>query len=41
MPREIDRLADELNGIFTTCEENEKAIFATFLLTGLREEELC
>jgi integrase len=32
---------DELNGIFTTCEENEKAIFATFLLTGLREEELC
>jgi len=32
---------DELNRIFAKCDENEKAIFATFLLTGLREEELC
>lgn len=32
---------DELNRIFAKCDENEKAIFATFLLTGVREEELC
>ena len=32
---------DELNRIFAKCDENEKVIFATFLLTGLREEELC
>jgi integrase len=32
---------DELNRILDGCDESEKAIFATFLLTGLREEELC
>ncbi len=32
---------DELNRILAQCDENEKAIFATFFLTGLREEELC
>lgn len=32
---------DELKGILAECDKNEKAIFATFLLTGLREEELC
>jgi integrase len=32
---------DELNRIFTECDENENTIFATFLLSGLREEELC
>jgi integrase len=32
---------DELNRILDACDEFEKAIFATFLLTGLREEELC
>ena len=32
---------DELNRIFTECDENEKTIFATFLLSGMREEELC
>ncbi len=32
---------DELNRILDACDESEKAIFATFLLTGLREEELC
>ena len=32
---------DELNRVFAKCDENEKTMFATLLLTGLREEELC
>lgn len=32
---------DELDRIFAVCDEQEKATFATLLLTGLREEELC
>ncbi len=32
---------DEIDRIFAQCDVFEKAIFATFLLTGLREEELC
>ncbi|MGD0499098.1 MAG: site-specific integrase [Bryobacteraceae bacterium] len=31
----------ELDRIFAKCDEFEKTIYATFLLTGLREEELC
>ena len=31
---------DELGRIFNACDEGEKAIFATLLLTGLREQEL-
>jgi integrase/recombinase XerD len=31
---------EELNKLFTTCDEFEKAIFATLLLTGLRKREL-
>ncbi len=32
---------DELDRIFAACDEREKTIFATLLLTGFREEELC
>ena len=32
---------EELDKIFGVCDEREKTIFATLLLTGLREEELC
>jgi integrase len=32
---------DELNRLFALCNALEKTIFATFLLTGFREEELC
>ncbi len=32
---------EEIDRILAACDEREKAIFATFLLTGLREEELC
>ncbi len=32
---------EELDKIFGGCDEREKTIFATLLLTGLREEELC
>jgi integrase/recombinase XerD len=32
---------DELSRLLESCDDSEKAIFATFLLTGLREEELC
>lgn len=32
---------DELNRLFAVCNAFEKTIFATFLLTGFREEELC
>jgi integrase len=32
---------EELDQIFAKCDEGERAIFSTFLLTGLREEELC
>lgn len=32
---------DELSRLFAVCNPFEKTIFATFLLTGLREEELC
>ena len=32
---------EELDRIFAGCDEFEKTIFATFLLTGQREEELC
>ena len=32
---------EELDRIFAACDEDEKTIFATLLLTGLREEELC
>ena len=32
---------DELNRLLATCDASEKATFATLLLTGLREEELC
>lgn len=32
---------DEIDRILANCDENEKAIFATLQLTGLREEELC
>jgi integrase len=31
----------ELDKIFAQCNEFESTIFATFLLTGMREEELC
>jgi integrase len=31
---------DELDRIFRACNEREKTIFATLLLTGLREQEL-
>jgi len=31
---------DELGRIFNACKEGEKTIFATLLLTGLREQEL-
>lgn len=31
----------EIDRIFDGCDDSEKAIFATLLLTGLREEELC
>jgi len=31
----------ELDKIFAQCEEGEKTAFATLLLTGLREQELC
>lgn len=31
----------EIDRIFGKCDANEKAIFATLLLTGLREQELC
>jgi integrase/recombinase XerD len=32
---------EEIDRIFAACDESEKTIFATLLLTGLREEELC
>jgi integrase len=32
---------EELDRIFAACDEREKTTFATLLLTGLREEELC
>jgi len=32
---------EEIDRIFAGCDEIEKTIFATLLLTGLREEELC
>ena len=32
---------DELNRILDACDETERTIFATFLLSGMREEELC
>jgi integrase len=32
---------DELNRLFSVCNAFEKTVFATFLLTGFREEELC
>ena len=32
---------EELDKIFAACDEHEKAIFQTFLMTGMREEELC
>ncbi len=31
----------ELNKLFAACDDFEKAAFATLLLTGLREQELC
>lgn len=31
---------EELDKLFATCDESEKAIFATLLLTGLRKREL-
>jgi len=31
----------ELDKLFAKCDEFERTIFATFMLTGLREEELC
>src|SRR6266852_7728941 len=31
----------ELDKIFSKCNETEKTIFATLLLTGLRDQELC
>jgi integrase len=31
----------ELDKIFAKCDEGEKTIFATLLLTGLRDQELC
>lgn len=31
----------ELDNIFAKCDEEEKTIFATLLLTGLRDQELC
>jgi integrase len=31
----------ELDKIFAKCDETEKTIFATLLLTGLRDQELC
>ena len=31
----------ELDKIFSKCDEGEKTIFATLLLTGLRDQELC
>ena len=32
---------EELDRIFGACDETQRTIFATLLLTGLREEELC
>jgi integrase len=32
---------EEIDRLFAQCDEQEKTIFATLLLTGLREEELC
>src|SRR6202007_2338483 len=32
---------EEIDRIFAACDDREKTIFATLLLTGLREEELC
>lgn len=32
---------EELDRIFAKCDERERTTFATLLLTGLREEELC
>lgn len=32
---------EELDRIFAECDEFEKTVFATLLLTGLREEEIC
>jgi len=32
---------EEIDRILAACDGNEKVIFATLLLTGLREEELC
>ncbi len=31
----------ELDRLFAACDPFERAVFATFLLTGLREQELC
>ena len=31
----------ELDALFAHCDDLEKAVFATLLLTGLREQELC
>ncbi|MGH9771914.1 MAG: tyrosine-type recombinase/integrase [Candidatus Acidiferrales bacterium] len=31
----------ELDALFAACDEFERAVFATLLLTGLREQELC
>jgi len=31
---------EELDRLFTMCTEDERVIFATLLLTGLREQEL-
>ena len=31
----------ELDALFANCDDFEKAVFATLLLTGLREQELC
>lgn len=32
---------DELNRLFAECDPFERTVFATLLLTGLREQELC
>ncbi len=32
---------EEIDRIFAQCDDAERVIFATLLLTGLREEELC
>ena len=32
---------EELDKLFAVCDEFEKAVFATFLMTGLRDQELC